>query len=75
MRLAPTLTPNHSGHPLLDGGAPQRVTREPEGCARLCNKVLHAGGKLGPGRQQHPGEHTAADDTTLPSPGQSECSD
>ena len=54
---------------LLDRGRRRRLGRHAARRARLRGQVLHQGGQLGPGRQQHPGLlHPGRDQVSRPDP-------
>ena len=55
--------------PLLDRGRRRGLGRHAARRARLRGQVLHQGGQLGPGRQQHPGVlHPGRDQVPRPDP-------
>ena len=69
-RPVPAARRAHPGvRALLDGGRQQGLVRPRPRRARLRREVLHAGGQLGPRRQQHPGVlHPGRDQVPRPRP-------
>uniref|UniRef100_A0A0N4Z3P8 LigA n=1 Tax=Parastrongyloides trichosuri TaxID=131310 RepID=A0A0N4Z3P8_PARTI len=60
---------NRTVRPLLDRGGRRGFDRHAARRARLCGEVLHQGGELGPGGQQHPGLlHPGRDQVPRPDP-------